>query len=280
MARTQVSKKLRFDVLERDGFRCRYCGAEPNDGALHVDHIIPVAEDGATAIDNLIASCEPCNSGKGKRVIGAAQPLPDFAAMTAEAKATTAELTKWSRAHKKREDTLTKAAEQIITDHNISVPLKTIKGAIRDYGIAEVDYAADVMSDRIERQNYQGQVSYLFGVLHKRANEESKQAPMPEYIKPAPTLHGGCPLGSKLTCPDGMKSACITEVDGDIDMYCRWLGEGIKKLSGEEFDYLLYSVSDFVQEWRSNPRKAIISAVHCEQILVNDAPHLLSKVTQ
>lgn len=27
MARKSISKKLRFDVFKRDGFKCQYCGA-------------------------------------------------------------------------------------------------------------------------------------------------------------------------------------------------------------------------------------------------------------
>ena len=32
-----------------------------------IDHVIPVAKGGSSEIDNLITSCEPCNSGKGTK---------------------------------------------------------------------------------------------------------------------------------------------------------------------------------------------------------------------
>ena len=32
---------LRMQVLARDGFRCRYCGATPFQTELHADHVIP-----------------------------------------------------------------------------------------------------------------------------------------------------------------------------------------------------------------------------------------------
>lgn len=32
-----VSKRTRFEVLRRDGHRCRYCGAGAEDAALTVD---------------------------------------------------------------------------------------------------------------------------------------------------------------------------------------------------------------------------------------------------
>ena len=55
-----------FRILERDGFRCQYCGSTPQDGVrLHVDHITPLCEGGAGTDDNLITACSTCNGTKG-----------------------------------------------------------------------------------------------------------------------------------------------------------------------------------------------------------------------
>lgn len=65
-ARKPVSKRLRFEILRRDGFRCHYCGKrgdESGDG-LVVDHVIPVALGGDNEPANLVAACQPCNIGK------------------------------------------------------------------------------------------------------------------------------------------------------------------------------------------------------------------------
>jgi len=60
-----VTLRLRFEVLERDRFRCQYCGREPRDGAkLAIDHIVPFSKGGKTIIENLITSCFECNAGK------------------------------------------------------------------------------------------------------------------------------------------------------------------------------------------------------------------------
>lgn len=64
--RKSISKALRFQVLSRDGFACRYCGARRDDGAeLHIDHVKPVSAGGTNDIGNLVTSCQPCNIGKG-----------------------------------------------------------------------------------------------------------------------------------------------------------------------------------------------------------------------
>lgn len=61
-----LSKKIRFEVFKRDGFRCAYCGKTPPDALLEVDHIVPKAEGGPDDINNLITACFDCNRGKSK----------------------------------------------------------------------------------------------------------------------------------------------------------------------------------------------------------------------
>lgn len=67
MARKAISKKTRFEVFKRDGFKCQYCGAHPPQVLLHVDHILAVANGGSNHMDNLVTACQPCNLGKGAR---------------------------------------------------------------------------------------------------------------------------------------------------------------------------------------------------------------------
>ena len=66
-SRQPIGARTRFDVLERDGFRCVYCGATPDEGRLVMDHVVPVIEGGPSTADNLVTACEPCNQGKGRR---------------------------------------------------------------------------------------------------------------------------------------------------------------------------------------------------------------------
>lgn len=66
-----LSKKLRFEVFKRDGFKCQYCGSVPPIVVLEVDHIIPVSKKGSNDIDNLLTSCFDCNRGKSNRELTA-----------------------------------------------------------------------------------------------------------------------------------------------------------------------------------------------------------------
>ena len=63
-----ISHRMRFSVLLRDGFRCTACGKSPitHPGTeLHCDHIIPWSKGGKTIIKNLKSLCSECNLGKG-----------------------------------------------------------------------------------------------------------------------------------------------------------------------------------------------------------------------
>jgi hypothetical protein len=77
MPRKSTGKKLRFAVFERDSYTCRYCGSQPPDVVLVVDHLLPVVAEGETDIENLVTACEACNQGKAARVLGAFPPEPD-----------------------------------------------------------------------------------------------------------------------------------------------------------------------------------------------------------
>lgn len=69
MARA-LPKKLRFEILKRDEFKCRYCGRTEADGAtLHVDHVVPVSLGGRNDPENLATACADCNLGKSAAML-------------------------------------------------------------------------------------------------------------------------------------------------------------------------------------------------------------------
>ena len=55
---------LRWKILERDKFTCRYCGGSAPSVHLEIDHVIPLTDGGTDGEDNLVTSCFSCNRGK------------------------------------------------------------------------------------------------------------------------------------------------------------------------------------------------------------------------
>ena len=59
---------IRWQVFERDNFKCVACGASQKDGAiLHVDHIIPRSKGGTDTMENYQTLCQKCNIGKSNK---------------------------------------------------------------------------------------------------------------------------------------------------------------------------------------------------------------------
>ncbi len=62
-----------LDILERDQYRCQYCGLDgmasfENALAMSVDFVVPRARKGKKDPRNLVACCRSCNMIKGRRV--------------------------------------------------------------------------------------------------------------------------------------------------------------------------------------------------------------------
>lgn len=67
--RNKVTSTLRYEVLKRDHFTCKMCGATVKDGIkLQVDNIIPVSKGGKTTMSNLQTLCQRCNQGKSNKI--------------------------------------------------------------------------------------------------------------------------------------------------------------------------------------------------------------------
>lgn len=56
-------QRTRKRIVERDGHRCRYCGAP----AEVVDHVLCCAHGGTDDDSNLVASCKRCNEMKRRQ---------------------------------------------------------------------------------------------------------------------------------------------------------------------------------------------------------------------
>ena len=64
-------KAVRLLVLRRDGYQCQLRGTRCTGKATMVDHWIPRSRGGSDSLNNLRASCKPCNTQKKDRM-----PLP------------------------------------------------------------------------------------------------------------------------------------------------------------------------------------------------------------
>lgn len=59
----QIAQGVSWNVYRRDGYCCRYCGAD--DVPLNVDHLVLWEHMGPSIEGNLVATCRKCNKVRG-----------------------------------------------------------------------------------------------------------------------------------------------------------------------------------------------------------------------
>jgi len=136
-----ISRRLRFEILRRDGFACRYCGAKSPDVTLTIDHVVPRTLDGGDEPHNLVAACSECNRGKSSVPPDAALVDDIDAAALLFARAMEV-ATARRREELRNEDDITDWFETLWTDNWPSVPLP--RGSWR---LTLINYVAAGLTD-------------------------------------------------------------------------------------------------------------------------------------
>lgn len=67
--RQEVTPKVRYRILKRDGFKCVLCGKTARDTKLEIDHIHPISLGGDSSDKNLRTLCADCNGGKSNEMV-------------------------------------------------------------------------------------------------------------------------------------------------------------------------------------------------------------------
>jgi 5-methylcytosine-specific restriction endonuclease McrA len=69
VGRKSFSAADRMVIYDRERGHCFHCGQPISFDAFHVDHLVPVAAGGSDEMDNLAASCAPCNLAKSDSIV-------------------------------------------------------------------------------------------------------------------------------------------------------------------------------------------------------------------
>lgn len=182
-----TSRRLRFEVLRRDGYTCHYCGSPAPDVELHVDHVLPVSLGGTDTPDNLVTSCAPCNLGKAS--ISPDQPLVEKVSedalrwASAVKQAVRAQLLAQMEADDYVEQVLEtwmsyrfgRAREQAPAPHNAALSIHTFHARGLPLGVILFAVKKALLSDRI---GVDGKWSYAMAIAWNKLDEldaESKR---------------------------------------------------------------------------------------------------------
>lgn len=179
--RRSTGKRLRFEVFKRDYFTCRYCGAQPPDAVLVVDHIVAIADGGSTTLENLITACEPCNQGKSDRSLGDVQPRVDADLLYMETQQEIAEIRRYQRTIVAKEAALASLAEDLIdrfaaTTNNGAYPSERhVLALLGKYELDVVGESLDNVAQKVAG-GYLGRsrgewMPYLWSVARNKSRE-------------------------------------------------------------------------------------------------------------
>jgi hypothetical protein len=180
--RPSTGKRLRFDVFKRDAFTCQYCGAQPPQVVLVVDHIHPVSAGGTSEIHNLISACETCNQGKTNRLLGDRAIRPDADLLFLETQQEIAELNRYRFALEERMAAIgevTATLQELWCDlsgldwhpasHIINQLLERYSPEIAEEAVKDV--AVKMADGYIQKSKWS---NYLFAVARNKAKAEGE----------------------------------------------------------------------------------------------------------
>lgn len=182
MARKSTGKRLRFEIFKRDGFRCRYCGADPVKTVLQIDHVIAVANGGTNEPDNLVTACRECNAGKSAVPLDTVKYATQADAETVREQ--TEQLRDFLALQKELADAQREAAGLIAAQWEASIGPMTqgmfdrIPGLMREWSLEKLAEAMAITARKqgttgVEFDSYRAtsQAKYFHGILRRWRSE-------------------------------------------------------------------------------------------------------------
>lgn len=170
-----ASKRTRFEVFKRDGFKCQYCGRTPPLVVLQVDHVIPASKGGSNHKDNLVTACFDCNSGKSN--ISLDQIIPAAVIELELAKERLAQMRAYSRLSKQVDKELKLQSEdiyKILSSWYLDPPEdRSIRHFLKSLSFDEVRDAAEIAVSR-QGFNKVGTWKYFCGVCWRKIKGDSR----------------------------------------------------------------------------------------------------------
>lgn len=178
--RKVLSKGKRFDIFRRDGFTCHYCGRQPPEAVLQVDHITPVVKGGTNDPMNLITACRDCNLGKSKKILSNIH-TPDADLAWLELQQETAELRAYQASKNERDRLIAeivKSLQQTWFDHSgldWCPSEQVVRQFLSRYSPEIVEQAIMIVAPK-EASGYtkgaKGWLRYIWGVIRKMGEEK------------------------------------------------------------------------------------------------------------
>jgi len=173
-----ISKKLRFEVLQRDGYQCGYCGKTSQEATLEVGHIISISKGGSDDNNNLLTTCMDCRHGKTGVPLDKAPPkLNENLEVLKEKEAQLAEYKKMVKKVERRLNKEIAEVDEIYTSYfpkwvlNDKFKAFQVKKFITELGVDVVKDAMRIAGEKMERRSSDA-IRYFCGICWNKIKEK------------------------------------------------------------------------------------------------------------
>ena len=177
--RKGISKKVRFEIFKRDGFKCCYCGETPPSVTLEVDHIEPVSKGGSNDMNNLVTACFSCNRGKtniqlDKLPATLVENMEILKAQEEQLKEYRKFVKKIQRREKKDIEDVAKIYSEAVSEYVLSAHFKnnSLKQFLKKLPKHEVEEAMEFATTKIEDSSKM--INYFCGICWTKIRGEKK----------------------------------------------------------------------------------------------------------
>jgi hypothetical protein len=180
--RVTVSKSLRFEIFKRDRFTCQYCGRQPPQVILEIDHVVPSSKGGLENTNNLVTACFDCNRGKGAIPLGVQkigelrrEEIELFREKQEQVEAYEKFLLEQKEAEAKTIQELNEYwsslcdNKYVLSEKGLLSLSKFLKGLVP----LEIKEAMDIAANRVSQDNMASRFKYFCGVCYNKIREKS-----------------------------------------------------------------------------------------------------------
>jgi hypothetical protein len=220
MERKPISKRTRFEIFKRDGFRCAYCGRTPVESPLHVDHVEAVANGGENDPANLVTACADCNLGKSDVPLERKQHATG---KVTDADRDHAEQIREYLAVQREIASARREVVEALIDHWIDslqtkryprdLPAR-LASALREWSVPELMEAISIVGAKFPCQFGDCTLRYLYGILRNwREQARIARQRRDEEIERLMEMAEPCPKCGLPTPPGAACSECPEAID-------------------------------------------------------------------
>lgn len=254
--RMTISKSVRFEIFKRDKFTCQYCGRQPPQVVLEIDHVVPRSEGGLENPNNLITACFDCNRGKGAIPIGVQKIRESRKEEIELLREKQEQIEAYERFLLEQKEAEAKVLQELneywssLCENKYVLSEKgllSLSNLLKSLVLLEIKEAMNIAANKISQDDIGNRFKYFCGVCHNKIREKSGDISWRTF-KEVQRYFINKPRGSGYHREDQLREFCriypkevlLRAIDKAFleprSNYWRAVCEALKELTGDEIE--------------------------------------------